>query len=44
MDFSHSNIISVFDQEGVLAHQQEGLSVNNAQTVQAIIKLAASGG
>ncbi len=44
MDFSHSNIISVFDAEGVLVHQQEGLSVNNAQTVQAIIKLASSGG
>ncbi len=40
MDFSHSNIISVFDSEGVLAHQQEGLSVNNAETVQTIIKLA----
>lgn len=39
MDFSHSNIISVFDQEGVLAHQQEGLSVNNAETVKTIIEL-----
>ncbi len=25
MDFSHSNIISVFNPEGVLIHQQEGL-------------------
>ena len=40
MDFSHSNIISVFDQGGELAHQQEGLGVDNKQTVQAIIDLA----
>lgn len=40
MDFSHSNIISVFDQGGELAHQQEGLGVNNKETVQAIIDLA----
>lgn len=40
MDFSHSNIISVFDQGGELAHQQEGLGVNNKETVKAIIDLA----
>lgn len=40
IDFSHSNIISVFDQGGELAHQQEGLGVNNKETVQAIIDLA----
>lgn len=40
MDFSHSNIISVFNQEGELVHQQEGLGVNNKETVQAIIDLA----
>lgn len=40
MDFSHSNIISVFDQGGELAHQQEGLGVDNKETVQAIIDLA----
>lgn len=40
MDFSHSNIISVFDQGGELAHQQEGLGVNNKETVEAIINLA----
>ncbi len=40
IDFSHSNIISVFDQKGVLAHQQEGLGVNNKETVQTIIDLA----
>ena len=36
MDFSHSNIISVFNAEGELVHQQEGLNVNNEQTVQKI--------
>ncbi|WP_438712629.1 SCO family protein [Aquimarina muelleri] len=40
MDFSHSNIISVFDQKGVLAHQQEGLGINNKETVSKIIELA----
>lgn len=38
LDFSHSNIISVFDRHGVLAHQQEGLAVDNAETVAEIIK------
>src|SRR5690606_8552418 len=33
MDFSHSNIISVFDQGGELAYQQEGLGINNKKTV-----------
>lgn len=40
MDFSHSNIISVFDQNGEMAHQQEGLGVDNKETVQAIVDLA----
>lgn len=40
LDFSHSNIISVFNQGGELAHQQEGLGVDNKETVQAIINLA----
>ncbi len=40
IDFSHSNIISIFDQGGELAHQQEGLGVDNKETVQAIINLA----
>lgn len=40
MDFSHSNIISVFNQGGELVHQQEGLGVDNKETVQAIINLA----
>ena len=33
IDFSHSNIISVFDRSGVLIHQQEGLGVNNKETI-----------
>lgn len=40
LDFSHSNIISVFDENGVLQHQQEGLGVNNEETIQNIIKIA----
>lgn len=39
LDFSHSNIISVFDQEGELAHQQEGLSVSNKETIAKILEL-----
>jgi protein SCO1/2 len=39
MDFSHSNIISVFDQRGELAYQQEGLGVNNQETISKIIEL-----
>jgi protein SCO1/2 len=38
MDFSHSNIISVFNTKGELIHQQEGLSVNNKETIKSIIK------
>lgn len=37
MDFSHSNIISVFQPNGVLLHQQEGLGVNNKETVDVIL-------
>lgn len=40
IDFSHSNIISVFDENGVLVHQQEGLGVDNDETIQAIQELA----
>ena len=40
IDFSHSNIISVFNQGGEMVHQQEGLGVNNKETVEAIIDLA----
>ena len=40
IDFSHSNIISVFDTKGVLFHQQEGLGVDNKITVEKIKELA----
>ena len=36
VDFSHSNIISVFDTRGVMVHQQEGLGVDNEETIEAI--------
>jgi protein SCO1/2 len=39
MDFSHSNIISVFNSKGELTHQQEGLGVDNKETLQAIFNL-----
>lgn len=38
MDFSHSNIISVFDPYGELLHQQEGLGVDNNETIKNIIE------
>jgi len=42
IDFSHSNIISVFDTNGVLFHQQEGLGVDNKITVKKILELTAN--
>lgn len=39
IDFSHSNIISVFDADGELEHQQEGLGVDNKETIDAILRL-----
>lgn len=36
MEFSHSNIISVFNPDGELIYQQEGLAVNNDKTVETI--------
>lgn len=41
IDFSHSNIISVFNTEGELIYQQEGLGVNNEKTVEKINQEAA---
>jgi protein SCO1/2 len=38
MDFSHSNIISVFNPQGELVHQQEGLGVDNNETITKIIE------
>lgn len=39
IDFSHSNIISVFDQEGTLVHQREGLGVDSKETIDKILSL-----
>ena len=36
-DFSHSNIISVFDRKGELVFQQEGLGVDNSEIVSKLI-------
>ena len=38
-DFSHSNIISVFDRKGTLVHQREGLNVDNKETIDKIVDL-----
>lgn len=40
IDFSHSNIISVFNAEGELAYQQEGLGVNSEETIKKITEEA----
>ena len=40
MDFSHSNIISVFNAEGELAYQQEGLGVSSDETIKKITEEA----
>lgn len=42
MDFSHSNIITVFNPQGEMVHQQEGLGVDSKETVAAIIETAGS--
>lgn len=36
IDFSHSNIITVFDENGDMKYQQEGLGLNNDKIVQTI--------
>lgn len=36
LEFSHSNIISVFNADGELVYQQEGLGVNSDQTIKKI--------
>lgn len=41
IDFSHSNIISVFNDEGEMVFQQEGLGVNSDATIQNIEKAVA---
>lgn len=42
LDFSHSNIISVFNREGEMVFQQEGLGVNSDATVQHIEETVAA--
>ncbi|MFV0539662.1 MAG: SCO family protein [Aestuariibaculum sp.] len=39
IDFSHSNIISVFNAQGELMHQQEGLGVDNKKTIATILEV-----
>jgi protein SCO1/2 len=39
-DFSHSNIISVFNPSGELLHQMEGVGVNNTETSDKILAAA----
>ncbi|WP_232731938.1 SCO family protein [Confluentibacter lentus] len=39
IDFSHSNIISVFNPQGELKHQQEGLGVDNKETIASIMEV-----
>ena len=43
IDFSHSNIISVFNREGVLEYQREGLGTDDTRTIQTIIELGERG-
>lgn len=40
LDFSHSNIISVFNKNGELVHQQEGLGVDNNILVEKVLELS----
>lgn len=40
IDFSHSNIISIFNAEGELAYQQEGLGVSSDETIKKITEEA----
>lgn len=40
LEFSHSNIISVFNSQGELAYQQEGLGVSSDETIKKITEEA----
>lgn len=40
MDFSHSNIISVFDADGQMVYQQEGLDAAHKKTINKIVEQA----
>ncbi|PRY84559.1 SCO family protein [Mongoliibacter ruber] len=40
IDFSHSNIISVFDRNGVMQYQKEGLGLVNDEIIKKIVTIA----
>lgn len=40
IDFSHSNIISVFDKDGVMQYQKEGLGLESDEIVNRIVTVA----
>ncbi|WP_375583464.1 hypothetical protein [Cyclobacterium xiamenense] len=40
IDFSHSNILSVFDTEGVLTYQKEGLGLQNDEIIAQILQVS----
>lgn len=40
MDFSHTNTISVFDQQGELVYQKEGLGVDYEKIVAKVMELS----
>jgi protein SCO1 len=42
IDFSHSNIISVFDSNGVLKYQKEGLGMENNEIIAKVIEVSNS--
>lgn len=42
IDFSHSNIISVFNRKGELVHQREGIDVSSEETINELERLLAS--
>ena len=42
IDFSHSNIITVFNEGGVLTYQQEGLGVDNTTLVEKVKELVSN--
>jgi len=42
-EFNHSNVISLLDADGVVAHRQEGLAADNTATLAALERLLAEG-
>lgn len=41
IEFSHSNIVTVFDQHGVMLHQEEGLNADYQKTIEAVVSALA---